>query len=569
MKITSLAYSRSEDDPKKRKNPDAVRPAPSPLGLAALSAGGGGGGTSDVQSLLDNVGNTQGEILFRGATEWKVLSPDTTGKVLQTNGAGADPSWVTVSGAGLGDVSGPASSTDNAISRYDGTTGKNIQNSTITIDDFGMLGGSPMTGIYGSLDPNPPVTSGLVSWYGNDWNLPLNQTASTWSDKVGGNHAYRSSIATRPFYRKISNTLPPSMLSAVEIGASFNLPTTLSFDVRSFTIVMLGRWHGHAGQKVLCAIGDGAPGVNFYHSNAADLRTFATAGGGGNVTATIPANPTMIAFAGDSSNLTFWVENTSINTTALTAATAVGGIISESYATGATKEGDLFDVLIFNRKLNSTEMGQLWTWAQSKLQIQTYSTSAQIAFVGDSLTLGWSGGTLPASGGAFNYPQQVMAALPKKTPNTIRYYNVSTGGETINNFPAMTNLYSGSFTKNIAVVWGGTNDLFGGASAATVISRWQTYCNTLKTAGWHVIMLTIPKRTSGGTPGAYAADSITVNNDIIANYATYANDYIDIRADSRLNDSTNTTYVVDGIHLTLAGYSVVAELVRNKLATIL
>ncbi len=42
MKITALAYSRPEDDPKHRKNPDAVRPAPSPFGLAALSAGGGG-----------------------------------------------------------------------------------------------------------------------------------------------------------------------------------------------------------------------------------------------------------------------------------------------------------------------------------------------------------------------------------------------------------------------------------------------------------------------------------------------------------------------------------------------
>jgi len=35
----------------------------------------------------------------------------------------------------FGDVSGPASSTDNAIARYDGTTGKLIQNSAVTIDD--------------------------------------------------------------------------------------------------------------------------------------------------------------------------------------------------------------------------------------------------------------------------------------------------------------------------------------------------------------------------------------------------------------------------------------------------
>lgn len=38
-----------------------------------------------------------------------------------------------------GDVLGPASSTDNALIRFDGTTGKLIQNSAITVDDSGNL----------------------------------------------------------------------------------------------------------------------------------------------------------------------------------------------------------------------------------------------------------------------------------------------------------------------------------------------------------------------------------------------------------------------------------------------
>jgi hypothetical protein len=37
--------------------------------------------------------------------------------------------------SGLGDVVGPASSTDNAIARFDSTTGKLIQNSGVTVDD--------------------------------------------------------------------------------------------------------------------------------------------------------------------------------------------------------------------------------------------------------------------------------------------------------------------------------------------------------------------------------------------------------------------------------------------------
>jgi hypothetical protein len=41
-----------------------------------------------------------------------------------------------------GDVVGPASSVDNAIVRYDGTTGKLIQNSSVTLDDTGAIAGA-------------------------------------------------------------------------------------------------------------------------------------------------------------------------------------------------------------------------------------------------------------------------------------------------------------------------------------------------------------------------------------------------------------------------------------------
>lgn len=41
--------------------------------------------------------------------------------------------------SGTADVSGPASSTDNAVVRFDGVTGKVIQNSTVTISDAGAV----------------------------------------------------------------------------------------------------------------------------------------------------------------------------------------------------------------------------------------------------------------------------------------------------------------------------------------------------------------------------------------------------------------------------------------------
>jgi hypothetical protein len=57
----------------------------------------------------------------------------TSGQALITDGSGV-LSW---SSAASGDVYGPASATDNAVARYDGTTGKIIQNSAVTIADDG------------------------------------------------------------------------------------------------------------------------------------------------------------------------------------------------------------------------------------------------------------------------------------------------------------------------------------------------------------------------------------------------------------------------------------------------
>lgn len=62
----------------------------------------------------------------------------TTGQVLTSNGAAALPTWQPVT---AGDVVGPASATDNALARFDSTTGKLIQNSVGILGDTGNLTG--------------------------------------------------------------------------------------------------------------------------------------------------------------------------------------------------------------------------------------------------------------------------------------------------------------------------------------------------------------------------------------------------------------------------------------------
>jgi hypothetical protein len=70
-------------------------------------------------------------------------------------------------GAGGGDVTGPGSSTDNAVARFDSTTGKIIQNSSVVINDGGE------------------VTVGV--WKGTEIGLPYGGTGASSASQARGN----------------------------------------------------------------------------------------------------------------------------------------------------------------------------------------------------------------------------------------------------------------------------------------------------------------------------------------------------------------------------------------------
>jgi hypothetical protein len=91
------------------------------------------------------------------ATSYTLTLPvddGTTGQVLTTDGSGV-LSWTTDAG---GDVVGPASATDNAIARFDLTSGKIIQNSVVTIADAT----GNMAGV-GTLSSGAITTTGVLT----------------------------------------------------------------------------------------------------------------------------------------------------------------------------------------------------------------------------------------------------------------------------------------------------------------------------------------------------------------------------------------------------------------------
>lgn len=99
------------------------------------------------------------------------------GKYLYTDGTNL--SWQTSGGGGggTGDVIGPSSATDNAIARFNTTTGKLIQNSVVTISDSGDVAGGTSIQFSGSVPVTPPI--GTLWFDSSTDTLNLRQNAIT------------------------------------------------------------------------------------------------------------------------------------------------------------------------------------------------------------------------------------------------------------------------------------------------------------------------------------------------------------------------------------------------------
>lgn len=107
--------------------------------------------TADTADTLCTAADTTGDVAFTANTEGEagnsilLFSTDPEISSLVAFNGGADATYeakkslVSNFGGGTGDVVGPASSTNEAIARFDLATGKLLQNSTVGLSDTGTL----------------------------------------------------------------------------------------------------------------------------------------------------------------------------------------------------------------------------------------------------------------------------------------------------------------------------------------------------------------------------------------------------------------------------------------------
>jgi hypothetical protein len=108
-------------------------------GTLVFRTGGGDVATFNITGLTDNTGWFQIAVTHVASSGTFADGEDTFIGFTRSGDKGAD-------GAGSGDVSGPGSATDNAVVRWDGTSGQLVQNSGVTINDSGDLTANNLSG---------------------------------------------------------------------------------------------------------------------------------------------------------------------------------------------------------------------------------------------------------------------------------------------------------------------------------------------------------------------------------------------------------------------------------------
>lgn len=185
---------------------------------------------------------------------------------------------------------------------------------------------------------------------------------------------------------------------------------------------------------------------------------------------------------------------------------------------------------------------------------------------GDSLTAGFDGATYIPN---FSYPSQSVLNLGSNW----QLVNIGVSGYQTSNILAnvssrVDSLSNTALTKNILVLWIGTNDLLNSVAVATIESNIASYISGRQSAGFSVVICTLTPSQYASRPGSYDANRLLLNTWINAG-SSGANAVCDSGNNATLSDPTNTTYYnADKLHLTRLGYKVVCGDVVTTVLTL-
>lgn len=196
---------------------------------------GGGGGSTQVWAVCDGVDtwtltNIGGSGGLPGANEvtesmLKAVNTATDEYVLTYESTVGDFEW---QAAATGDVVGPSSAVDNAIVRFDATTGKLVQGSTTTLSDAGALvlpvSGSFFLTVAGTDGGTGINSGGTISGIaaGGAISYQLLMTNDAWA-RLGSGKTINWNSATDMNSGSLDTTIARAAAGIVKITSALNL----------------------------------------------------------------------------------------------------------------------------------------------------------------------------------------------------------------------------------------------------------------------------------------------------------------------------------------------------------
>lgn len=235
--------------------------------------------------------------------------------------------------------------------------------------------------------------------------------------------------------------------------------------------------------------------------------------------------------------------------------------ISDSWTTEQkqfARKGDIKDSLDVLESNYSTSFSTT-TLASPTIVEGTHDRDNVLVCIGDSRTAGY-----PSS----PYPSQL-------TLSDFTIYNKGVGGSTgwegdSTSVYNVDKYYSSWSEYNIAVIWYGYNDFTEyDHSVNETYNRISAIAKARQEKGFDVFVCTeisIPWSSEGN--GLSDSLRLELNTLIRENYQSFASGFIDLAANTNLGDVgdyNDTTYFYDKVHLTAAGYALVAGMVQDEI----
>lgn len=232
-------------------------------------------------------------------------------------------------------------------------------------------------------------------------------------------------------------------------------------------------------------------------------------------------------------------------------------------------KGTINRVLIFATNLTTANRAKVYAKLRNAYRIKPWTK--QVIACGDSITAGYNSvGNVVSDGWTsvdrtWSYPHFLAANRPelKIINHGVTAITIAT---MITNDTTSVDVLKDTtnFTENVCVVWGGTNDLIGGASVATVEGSITSYCNARNSAGFRTIFIPIMDR--GGFSAGNRTDMATINSWLGTQVGTLFTDLVTLPtelAGTSPWSTYSTFWDADNTHLSKLGYQAIAKALAN------